>query len=35
MRWVQILAPTAAEFATLRLLLDESLELVRTKWGRR
>ncbi len=35
MRWVQILAPTAAELDELRPLLAESLELVRAKWGRR
>ncbi len=35
MGWVQILAPTAAEFEPLRPLLDEALELVRTKWKRR
>lgn len=35
MAWVQILAPTAAEFEELRPLLAESFELVRAKWGRR
>jgi Family of unknown function (DUF6194) len=35
MRWVQILAPTTAEFEPLRPLLAESLELAKAKWGRR
>jgi Family of unknown function (DUF6194) len=35
MRWVQILAPTPAEFDALRPLLNESLELVRARWKRR
>jgi hypothetical protein len=35
MRWVQILAPTAREFAALRPSLEESLELVRARWERR
>jgi hypothetical protein len=35
MRWVQILSPTAEEFAALRPLLDESLAGVRAKWERR
>ena len=35
MRWVQILAPTAAQFESLRPLLAESLELVRARWQRR
>lgn len=35
MRWVQILAPTRAEFGSLRPLLAESLELVKAKWRRR
>ncbi len=35
MRWVQILAPTAARFEPLRPLLAESLELVRARWRRR
>ena len=35
MRWVQILAPTAGEFDSLRPLLAESLESVRAKWHRR
>ena len=35
MGWVQILAPTARDVASLRPLLDESLELVRAKWRRR
>lgn len=35
MRWVQILAPTAARFDALRPLLLESLDLVREKWQRR
>jgi hypothetical protein len=32
---VQILAPTADRFETLRPLLAESLDLVRKKWKRR
>jgi hypothetical protein len=35
MRWVQILAPTPADFDELRPVLYESLELVRAKWKRR
>jgi hypothetical protein len=35
MRWVQILAPTAREFAALRPLLEESLGLVRSRWEQR
>ena len=35
MRWVQILAPAADRFETLRPLLAESLDLVRKKWKRR
>lgn len=35
MSWVQILAPTPARFASLRLLLDESLDLAKAKWSRR
>ncbi len=35
MRWVQILAPTAAQFESLRPLLAESFELVKAKWRRR
>jgi Family of unknown function (DUF6194) len=35
MRWVQILSPTPARFASLRPLLDESLELAKAKWSRR
>jgi Family of unknown function (DUF6194) len=35
MRWVQILAPTADQFESLRPLLAESLELVRAKWKQR
>ena len=35
MGWVQILAPRAAEFESLRPLLAESLELVSSKWERR
>jgi Family of unknown function (DUF6194) len=34
MCWVQILAPTAGRFESLRPLLAESLELVRAKWKR-
>jgi hypothetical protein len=32
---VQILTPTEARFEALRPLLDESLDLVRTRWSRR
>lgn len=35
MSWAQILAPTGAQFGSLRPLLAESLELVRAKWRRR
>jgi hypothetical protein len=35
MSWVQILAPTATEFESLRPALAESLDLVRAKWARR
>jgi Family of unknown function (DUF6194) len=35
MRWVQALAPTAAQFESLQPLLTESLELARAKWTRR
>ena len=35
MSWVQILAPTAAQFELLRPLLAESLEQARAKWERR
>jgi hypothetical protein len=35
MSWIQILAPTAARFASLRPLLDESLDFTRAKWKRR
>jgi hypothetical protein len=35
MRWVQILAPTAAQYASLRALLAESLVLAQAKWQRR
>ena len=35
MSWVQVLAPTAAQFESLRPLLTESLELARAKWRRR
>jgi hypothetical protein len=35
MSWVQILAPTAAQYESLRPLLAESLALVRAKWERR
>jgi hypothetical protein len=35
MSWVQILAPTPARFASLRPLLDESLDLARERWRRR
>jgi hypothetical protein len=35
MSWVQILSPTRERFAALRPLLDESLELARTRWSRR
>lgn len=35
MRWVQILAPSPAQFDALRPLLAESLEVVRQKWKRR
>ena len=35
MSWVQILAPTASQFAPLRPLLLESLEIARAKWSRR
>jgi Family of unknown function (DUF6194) len=35
MGWVQILTPTEARFEALRPLLDESLDLVRTRWSRR
>jgi hypothetical protein len=35
MCWVQILAPTRAQFEPLRLLLAESLEVARAKWKRR
>ena len=34
MSWVQILAPSAARFAALRPLLDESIDLARAKWRR-
>ncbi|HEV2812089.1 MAG TPA: DUF6194 family protein [Solirubrobacteraceae bacterium] len=33
MSWVQILAPTAAAFESLRPLLGESLDLVRAMWN--
>lgn len=32
MRWLQILSPTAATFDALGPLIEESLELARTKW---
>lgn len=35
MAWVQILAPTRAQYESLRPLLSESLELARAKWRRR
>jgi hypothetical protein len=35
MSWVQILAPTAAEFESLGSLLAESLELAKARWRRR
>jgi hypothetical protein len=35
MGWVQVLAPTTRQFASLRPLLLESLEIVRAKWSRR
>jgi Family of unknown function (DUF6194) len=35
MSWIQILAPTAPRFESLRPLLTESLDLVRAKWKRR
>jgi hypothetical protein len=35
MRWVQILAPTTAQFESLRPHLDESFALVKAKWNRR
>jgi hypothetical protein len=35
MRWVQILAPTEAQFEQTKPLLAESLELVRVRWNRR
>jgi hypothetical protein len=35
MTWVQILAPTAAQFDSLRPLLAESLGVVKGKWERR
>ena len=35
MSWVQILAPTADQLASLRPLLDGSLDFVRAKWRRR
>ena len=35
MSWVQMLAPSAAAFAELRPLLEESLEFTRAKWRRR
>lgn len=35
MSWAQILAPSAAQFKSLKPLLAESLELVRAKWRRR
>jgi hypothetical protein len=35
MRWVQILALTAAQFASLRPLLAESLALAQARWRRR
>ena len=35
MSWVQILAPTEAEFESLEPFLSESLVLVRAKWERR
>jgi hypothetical protein len=35
MRWVQILSPAAADLDPLRPLLAESLELAKTRWGRR
>jgi hypothetical protein len=35
MSWVQVLAPTAARFESLRPLLAESLELARARWRRR
>jgi hypothetical protein len=34
-RWVQILSPTRARFEPLRPLLDDSLQVVKWKWGRR
>jgi hypothetical protein len=35
MTWVQILAPTRAQFESIRPLLAESLDVVRRKWARR
>ena len=35
MRWVQILSPTPAQYVSLRPLLEESLELVKTRWARK
>jgi len=34
MSWVQILSPTQARFESLQPLLDEALELARTRWRR-
>ncbi len=35
MRWVQILSPTPDDMAGLEPLLDDSLDVVRTKWRQR
>jgi hypothetical protein len=35
LRLEQILAPTAAQFESLRPLLAESIQLVRARWRRR
>jgi Family of unknown function (DUF6194) len=35
MSWVQVLAPTAARFESLRPLLAESIDSARAKWERR
>jgi hypothetical protein len=35
MSWIQILAPTPVRFASLRPLLEESLDSARAKWRRR
>jgi len=35
MRWVQILSPTREQYDSLRLLLSESLQVVKAKWAQR